>query len=590
MGRPQTMPKPRLRKGAKTYEIRVRIPEASRGGRFKGSHTTRTLSTSQRKADSEEAAYRNLPDIYDALKQELEEEAQKLGNFSIADGAREISAENSGDVDPDLNNRVPRRTVGKPLTTNDVCKRYLTFVMQNEQQTRRELTEGAKMASSRQWLDPNLRYDPVKLATEYTQNVERRLEMARARQIVRDFASYEWFLNTLERSWDGQVVDRDEALQALCRTEQKALGLLASIDSGRASPPAFRQPSTRHGPAPLNATPSIPLLSEFINEFILRRGDSLSDEATNAYRAIVRDLIEVTVDRPVSDYTVHDADEFEAVQRALPPNWRKKVGLRDLPIIQAAKKAETDGEPPQTPRNIRKKWSQLGTLFKHAVNRYGGRHPFQADMLQVDKSRAANSQWDPFAAHELAALMDSDLSGHLYWLTRLALFTGARTNELCQLTKSHVKCHKNIHYIHFSPELRLKTGEIESCVRSVPLRQELIDEGFLDYVAKAEGPLFPGMAKHTTGRYSDAIGKQFTRHLKKIELKRDKLSFKSLRHTFIAEFKRCAPRDFESRERLIGHAIQGVAGRYGNSYTSEAEDLDLLEERAKVLATLRFDF
>ena len=146
-------------------------------------------------------------------------------------------------MDPDLNNRVPRRTVGKPLTTNDVCKRYLTFVMQNEQQTRRELTEGAKMASSRQWLDPNLRYDPVKLATEYTQNVERRLEMARARQIVRDFASYEWFLNTLERSWDGQVVDRDEALQALCRTEQKALGLLASIDSGRASPPAFRQPS-----------------------------------------------------------------------------------------------------------------------------------------------------------------------------------------------------------------------------------------------------------------------------------------------------------------------------------------------------------
>ena len=87
MGRPQTMPKPRLRKGAKTYEIRVRIPEASRGGRFKGSHTTRTLSTSQRKADSEEAAYRNLPDIYDALKQELEEEAQRLGNFSIADGA-----------------------------------------------------------------------------------------------------------------------------------------------------------------------------------------------------------------------------------------------------------------------------------------------------------------------------------------------------------------------------------------------------------------------------------------------------------------------------------------------------------------------
>ena len=309
-----------------------------------------------------------------------------------------------------------------------------------------------------------------------------------------------------------------------------------------------------------------------------------------SYHAVVRDLIEVTADRPVTEYTVHDADEFEAVQRALPANWRKKADFRDLPIRKAAEKAEADGVSPQTPRNIRKKWSQLGTVFNNAINRYGGRHPFEADMLQIDKSRAANSQWDPFTARELGTLMSSELKGHLHWLTRLALYTGARTNELCQLTQSHVKRHKDVHYIHFSPELRLKTGEKEFCVRSVPLRQELIDDDFLDYVAQCDGPLFPGLPKHATGRFSDAIGKQFSRHLKKIGLKRDRLSFKSLRHTFIAEFKRCSPRDFETRERLIGHAIQGVAGRYGNSYASEAEDMDLLEERGKVLATLRFEF
>ena len=88
MGRPQTMPKPRLRKGAKTYEIRVRIPEAARGGSFKGSHTTRTLSTPLRKADSEKAAYRNLPDVYDALMQQFDEEAQ---NLAIANGTREVA-------------------------------------------------------------------------------------------------------------------------------------------------------------------------------------------------------------------------------------------------------------------------------------------------------------------------------------------------------------------------------------------------------------------------------------------------------------------------------------------------------------------
>ena len=147
-----------------------------------------------------------------------------------------------------------------PITIHDVCKNYLTFVMQNEQQTRRELTEGAKFASSGQWLDPNLRYDPVKLANQYTQNVGRRLELARARQIVGDFAGYEWFLNTFERSSQGHVVDREEALQALCNTEQKALSLIVSIDNGQGSPSAFQQPRPQRASSSPSASPSIPVL------------------------------------------------------------------------------------------------------------------------------------------------------------------------------------------------------------------------------------------------------------------------------------------------------------------------------------------
>ena len=127
-------------------------------------------------------------------------------------------------------------------------------------------------------------------------------------------------------------------------------------------------------------------------------------------------------------------------------------------------------------------------------------------------------------------------------------------------------------------------------IRAVPLWQEIIDAGFLDHVNQATDLLFPGIPKHTSGRYSDAPSKAFSYHLKKIDIKRPKLSYHSLRHTFLAEFKRYAARDFETRERLVGHAVSGVAGRYGNSYEAEALDMDLLIERAKVLDLLKFNF
>jgi integrase len=100
--------------------------------------------------------------------------------------------------------------------------------------------------------------------------------------------------------------------------------------------------------------------------------------------------------------------------------------------------------------------------------------------------------------------------------------------------------------------------------------------------------LFPGLTQHTSGRYSDALSKKFARHLRDTGLKDAGLSFHSLRHTFTHKFKVAAPRDAETRERLLGHAVAGVAGRYGKSFAAEAADMQLLEERARTLALIEF--
>jgi hypothetical protein len=110
------MPKPVRRKGAKTYEVRVRVPPEAHGGRFNGTHNSRTLSTPDRKADNEADANRNLPVVYDALVAEFEAEAAKLA------GSAQTCVKSIADA---------------PLATIDeVYRRYRKYILHGEQQER----------------------------------------------------------------------------------------------------------------------------------------------------------------------------------------------------------------------------------------------------------------------------------------------------------------------------------------------------------------------------------------------------------------------------------------------------------------------
>ena len=262
--------------------------------------------------------------------------------------------------------------------------------------------------------------------------------------------------------------------------------------------------------------------------------------------------------------------------------------LRELSIARAADRATELKLPRQRAKTIRKKWSVLSSLFEQAAIGHPVKNRFVAKALIVEDKVPAHRRKDVFEPDELSVLLASELPGHLYWLTWLGLYTGARLNELCQLTAAHIRQHRMIHYLYFSPELRLKTGEDESCIRSVPLHPELVKLGFLDYVAKCKGRLFPGLPQHKSGRYSDAPSKAFTRHLRGIGIKRAKLSYQSLRKTFSSRLMTAAPSDFESRERLIGHATKGVSAHYRGSYEAEANDTMVLEHRVKVIERLRF--
>jgi len=156
----------------------------------------------------------------------------------------------------------------------------------------------------------------------------------------------------------------------------------------------------------------------------------------------------------------------------------------------------------------------------------------------------------------------------VFWIPLLALFTGARQNELCQLEKSDVIAHGDGGYylsINMENGKKLKMGRKN--IRSVPIHHELIRLGFLDYVSQQEdgGMLFPELTKDERGKTNEQFSKWFNGALKAWGIKREGINFHSFRHTFKDICRECGI-DEAVHDALTGHRAAASVGRqYGGS-------------------------
>jgi len=187
---------------------------------------------------------------------------------------------------------------------------------------------------------------------------------------------------------------------------------------------------------------------------------------------------------------------------------------------------------------------------------------------------------DAFTVSQLQALFDSPVftanerpeggkGAAAFWAPLLALYTGARLDELLSLRVDNVTNWEDIHVVHFKhrPALgqTLKTKAKNN--RRVPLHPELIRLGFLDYVDSlgADGWLFPEIDRSPKARsHSSAWGAWFGRYLHKVGIKTDKLTFHSFRHTF-KNFARASNIPEDQHDAMTGHASAEVARRYGSA-------------------------
>lgn len=179
-----------------------------------------------------------------------------------------------------------------------------------------------------------------------------------------------------------------------------------------------------------------------------------------------------------------------------------------------------------------------------------------------------------------------------YWVPLIALFTGMRLNEICQLYVEDIKDADGFSYIVIrttrddgstAKDKRLKNA---SAFRSVPIHPELQAMGFLQYVNtirdKQSERLFPEL-KYVNDGYSDHFQKWFSRFLHSLGLKSmgRQICFHTFRHTF-RDATRNAGMVTDHYNRLCGWV---ETKSEGSEYGDGAAEAVLYEQISKVSYT-----
>jgi integrase len=168
-------------------------------------------------------------------------------------------------------------------------------------------------------------------------------------------------------------------------------------------------------------------------------------------------------------------------------------------------------------------------------------------------------------------------TGAKRWLMWLLLFTGARLDEVCQLTKADIKqdpslvrelgpeagWYLDIH--HGAPGEGRRLKNLGSA-RRVPVHQQVIDEGFLEYVTGLpEGTLWPDLRPDAFGSRGGTATKIIGRWVRSLGIMDKRKVLHSARHRMALKLREADGINRDVAEAILGHAPVGVHGQYGGA-------------------------
>lgn len=303
----------------------------------------------------------------------------------------------------------------------------------------------------------------------------------------------------------------------------------------------------------------------------------------------IDEIIQRFATRNKTTLTTKTLYEYGNCQRHFSDWFATRKGKKDLPIRLVTREdiavyIDELLAKPVSPGTIKQKYmAALNGIFTLAQSSGAypkGEIPTKGHKI-VSKTKLAQQQlktgWKPFTNDELVKIFSPEtfLKQNRpadFWLPLLALFTGARIEELCQLLLD-----EDIRQVGEGDEKvwtititdisedgsEVKHVKTAAARRVIPMHPKLIELGFLEYVKDARqfgNRLFPYLTPDRFGKYHGTPSERFGKYLDSLGMTHRTKVFHSFRKTTNNKLKQSKVSE-EERCQFVGHKHETTNSR-----------------------------
>ncbi len=321
------------------------------------------------------------------------------------------------------------------------------------------------------------------------------------------------------------------------------------------------------------------LLEEYEQEKM--RLGNWTEKTRRSNMPMISQFIEMLGNPFVEDLNKESVRQFRQDIMKLPKNFNKMPRYRNKSIkeILAMEIPEKDLMEPQTLRN---RFNKINSFLIWIKNQGYAIPDNIFNILTLKRTKSPRQEREVFTPEDLGKLFRNEEFRALererperYWVPLVALYSGARLEEICQLELRDIRKVGDVWCFDIN-DRGDKTVKTDAGKRLVPLHPQLLAFGFLEYWEDmkrgGEKRLFPNLKKTPSTNYSHHLSKWFTQYRKECLVgieKGEKKAFHSFRHTFLLACKESGM-PHEMAAQIVGHETSHkdmTYGRYGDRYS-----------------------
>lgn len=326
------------------------------------------------------------------------------------------------------------------------------------------------------------------------------------------------------------------------------------------------------------------LISETLERYIQekRRTKVWKFRTERAEIPKIRSILHILSDMPLKMLSIEHLNFYKDACMKLPSNWHKKKPYRNKTIEQilAMNIPEQELKAPKTIAHDLElfrgflNWCTIrGYIYIPSFNqiltiKIRKREYEYRDILDDDDIRKI-LRFPQYAE-------DAAVPPSYFWVILIALYTGARLEEICQLHVDDFCIDEGIPCFDFNSRYDKEVKNLQSN-RLVPIHPFLLDDlnilGFVSMMKeRGETRIFPELKHHnTTGQFGDRISRMFGRQRRRFGIfpkGKGKKDFHSIRHTVVTNLKHLGVPE-PKVSQLVGHKTETTTityTRYGKPY------------------------